>query len=105
MSKRAIGTNPLTAHGAAVDSYLEPPATLRPKKKPGRPPAGLRPGEKVSDYKRITLWMPPDAKLELETVARFFGRPQWAVVVDAIDALKQAMTPDERKALDVMKRR
>ena len=24
--KRAIGTNPLTAHGAAVDSYLEPPA-------------------------------------------------------------------------------
>ena len=69
------------------------------------PPAGLRPGEKVSDYKRITLWMPPDAKLELETVARFFGRPQWAVVVDAIDALKQSMTPDERKALDVMKRR
>ena len=49
--------------------------------------------------------MPPDAKLELETVARFFGRPQWAVVVDAINALKQAMTPDERKALDVMKRR
>ena len=111
--KRAIGTNPLTAHGAAVDSYLTPATTATKRKrkakkgtrrKVGRPPAGLQPGERVSDYTRITLWMPPKAKQELEAVSRFLGRPQWAVVVEALAALQKAMPAAERNALAVMKR-
>ena len=98
------------AHGAAVDSYLTPAkkATTRTAKSArrtvGRPPTGLQPGERVSDYKRITLWMPPKAKQELEAVSRFLGRPQWAVVVEALAALQKAMPAAERKALAVMKR-
>ena len=109
--KSAMGTNPLTAQGAAVDSYLTPAKTATKRRtakgtrrKVGRPPAGLQPGERVSDYKRITLWMPPTAKQELEAVSRFLGRPQWAVVVEALAALQKAMPAAERKALAVMKR-
>ena len=115
MAKRAIGINPLTAQGAAVDSYLTPAKLAKKtakrkttskgtRKGPGRPPAGLRPGERVSDYKRITLWMPPDAKRELDAVSRFLGRPQWAVVVEAIAALQKSLSPAERKALELMRR-
>ena len=94
-----------------MSSVKEPPAKTQTKRtakhtrrKVGRPPAGLQPGERVSDYKRITLWMPPEAKRELDAVSRFLGRPQWAVVVEAIAALQKSLSPAERKALELMRR-
>ena len=74
------------------------------RRKVGRPPGGLQPGERVSDYKRITLWMPPEAKQELDALSRFLGRPQWAVVVEAIAVLQKSLSPAERKALELMRR-
>ncbi len=113
MAKRVPGANPLAALGyVLVDRDLKPATrstqrnvTAKGIRKVGRPPAGLRPGERVSDYQRVTLWIPPDVKQDLDRVSRLLGRPQWAVVVEALTAFQTALPPAERKALDVMKRR
>ena len=123
VAKRVLDANPLTGLGyVAVDRSLTPakrptprtvtvkrptPRTVTAKgtRKVGRPPAGLRPGERVSDYQRFTLWIPPDVKADLDRVSRLLGRPQWAVVVEALTAFQTALPAAARKALDVMKRR
>ncbi len=122
MAKRVPdATNPLAALGyAKVDRSLKPAkrptlrkvtakrptprkVTAKDTRKVGRPPAGLRPGERVSDYQRVTLWIPPDVKADLDRVSRLLGRPQWAVVVEALTAFQTALPAAARKALDVMK--
>ena len=47
---------------------------------------GLRPGEKLSDYQRMTIRLPPDVRAELDAAGYVLGRPQWRVLVDAIRA-------------------
>lgn len=52
----------------------------------GHPPTGLRPGEKLSDYQRMTIRLPPDVRAELDAAGYVLGRPQWRILVDAIQA-------------------
>ena len=52
----------------------------------GHPPTGLRPGEKLSDYPRMTIRLPPDVRAELDAAGYVLGRPQWRVLVEAIRA-------------------
>lgn len=52
----------------------------------GHPPTGLRPGEKLSDYQRMTIRLPPDVRAELDAAGYVLGRPQWRVLVEAIRA-------------------
>jgi hypothetical protein len=52
----------------------------------GRPGAGIRPGEKVREYKRITVRLPDDVRAELEAAAGALKRPAWRVVLDAVRA-------------------
>ena len=52
----------------------------------GRPSAGLRPGEKVREYRRFTMRLPEDVRAELEAAAGALKRPAWRVVLDAIRA-------------------
>lgn len=69
---------------APVPQWLD---MKRPAKRPvGRPGAGLRPGENVSDYERFTLRLPSDVRAELSAAAGVLGVPAWRVVVDAIRA-------------------
>ena len=57
------------------------------KRKGGHPPAGLRPGEKVSDYKRLTVRLPDDVRAELDdAIAYVTGRQQWRILIEAIQA-------------------
>ena len=55
-------------------------------RKPGRPPAGIEPGEKASEYRRLMLRLPEDTFAELSAAARTIGQPQWRVVVNALKA-------------------
>jgi hypothetical protein len=52
----------------------------------GRRPTGVRPGEKASEYPRITLRLPDEALAELDAAGRAVGRPRWRVVMDAVRA-------------------
>ncbi len=106
--KRAIGTNPLTQHQAAVDTAL---STKTTRKKPspakravGRPPAGLA-GEKVSDYKRTTIWLPEATKFQLEALARYQGHPQWRIIVDALAAYERTQSDADKRAIRQMLKR
>ncbi len=53
---------------------------------PGRPPTGVRPGEKVSLYERMTIRLPADVRAELSAAAGALGVPEWRALVDAIRA-------------------
>lgn len=56
----------------------------KPRGRKGRPRAGVQPGEKASEYRRLMLRLPEDTLAELQATARAVGRPQWRVVVDAL---------------------
>jgi hypothetical protein len=56
----------------------------------GRPPTGLRPGERLIDYKQVIVRLPPETVTQLETLSQTLAQPQWRVVVDAIAAYAAA---------------
>ena len=58
------------------------------KRRPGagRPTAGLRPGEKSSEYQRLTMRLPPESVVLLKAIARTVDQPGWRVMVDALQA-------------------
>jgi len=49
-----------------------------------RQPTGINEGEKLSEYPRTTVRLPPEVRELLERVANVQGRQQWRVLVDAI---------------------
>jgi hypothetical protein len=62
-------------------------ATARPtKRRPGRPAAGIEPGEKASEYRRLMLRLPEETFAELSAAARTIGQPQWRVIMHAVKA-------------------
>jgi len=66
----------------------------------GHPPTGLRPGEKLSDYPRMTIRLPPEVRAQLDAAGYVLGRPQWRVLVDAILAYVgngPGLSEDERR--------
>jgi hypothetical protein len=77
-----------------------------PKKRPvGRQPAGLRSGERVSDYRRFALRLPEDIRAELDAAAGALQRPAWRVLVDALKAYLgtgPTLTEEERRAVRVV---
>src|SRR6266851_9559780 len=59
----------------------------RKRRRPGqRMTTGIRPGEKASDYQRLTIRLPEDVRDELEALSAAVRLPQWRVIVDAIRA-------------------
>lgn len=71
----------------------------------GRKPTGIRPGEKVSDYRRFAVRLPEDVRAELEAASGALRLPAWRVVIDAIKAYVgsgPALTDDERRAVRVV---
>jgi hypothetical protein len=78
-----------------------------PKRQRGRQPTGIRPGEKVSEYRRFAVRLPEDVRAELEAAAGALKRPAWRVVIDAIRAYVgngPSLTDDERRAVRVVLR-
>lgn len=72
----------------------------RVRRKIGHPPTGLRPGEKLSDYQRMTIRLPADVRAKLDAAGYVLGRPQWRVLVDAIQAFvgdAPGLSEDERR--------
>jgi hypothetical protein len=59
----------------------------------GRPPTGIRPGERLIDYKRITIRVPPATADRLVALAERLERPQWRIAVEAIDAYASGLPP------------
>ena len=59
----------------------------------GRPPTGVRPGERLTDYKQVTVRLPPETVAQLEHLSEKLERPQWRVMCDAIAVLSRVGLP------------
>lgn len=62
----------------------------KPRGMMGRPPTGLVAGERLTDYKRITVRLPPRTVTRLEALASELQITQWRVMVQAVDAYAEA---------------
>ena len=70
----------------------------RTRQAPGRPVTGIKPGEKASEYPRLTMRLPPSTLADLDAAARATGFPQWRVIVEAVRAYYRrgpALTDDQ----------
>ena len=69
------------------------PRKGKPRGRTGRPPTGVRPGERLTDYKQVTVRLPPETVAQLEDLSEKMARPQWRVVCDAISLLSRIGPP------------
>jgi hypothetical protein len=65
----------------------------------GRPPAGARDGEKVTDYPQLSIRLPGDARATLQALSLIESRPQWRVISDAIDCYAKGRSDSERRLI------
>ncbi len=76
---------------------MTPPA---PKpRRIGRPPAGARDGEKVQDYPQLSIRLPAEVKATLNALSLLESRPQWRVIIDAIDCYTRGRSDAERRLI------
>ena len=72
----------------------------------GRPPAGVRPGERVSDYAHFTIRLPHDVRALLHAVGEVTHAPGWRVLHDALHAYVRTLSaPDQQLVSTLTKRR
>jgi hypothetical protein len=77
------------------------------KRRAGRPATGLRPGEKASEYQRLTMRLPDDSIRLLKATARAVDAPAWRVMVDALRAYvgdTDVLTDEQRRAVRTLLR-
>ena len=63
----------------------------------GRPPAGARDGEKVTDYPQLSIRLPAETRATLQALSLIEARPQWRVISDAIDCYTKGRSESERR--------
>jgi predicted transcriptional regulator len=51
----------------------------------GRPPAGVRQGERVREYPQVSLRVPPEVKAQLQALSAVTATPQWRIVSAALE--------------------
>ena len=69
----------------------------RPKRRIGRPPAGARAGEKVKDYPQLSIRLPAEVKAKLQALSLVASRPQWRIIIEAIDCYLHGRSDSERR--------
>src|SRR5438270_7139791 len=82
-----------------------PKPTRRRTSRSGRPPAGVRKGERVKDYPQTSLRLPPETKAKLYALSRVGGTPQWRVVSAAVECFfRERSTTEQRQVVRYMAR-
>ena len=74
-----------------------------PKKRPGRPPAGLgKEGEpaRIRDYPKLLVTIRPSVRATLKAIAKHEGRPAWKVVEDSIAHYLEGLPAKERRVVN-----
>jgi hypothetical protein len=72
---------------------------MSPTRKPGRPPAGRRAGERVRDYDRLTLRLPQATRALLDAWSRHVKAPVWRIIDDTVLAAYKALPASEQRKL------
>jgi len=69
----------------------------KPGRRAGRPPGGAHPGEKVKDYPQVSLRIPPVLKSQLYALSILRAKPQWRVLIDALECLMRDLPDSEKR--------
>jgi hypothetical protein len=69
----------------------------KPSRRAGRPPGGAHPGEKVKDYPQVSLRIPPVLKSQLYALSILRAKPQWRVLIDALECLMRELPDSEKR--------
>ncbi len=77
----------------------------RKPRRPGRPPAGARTGEKVRDYPQISIRVPLEAKLKLGALSVMKSQPQWRVVLEAIECFMRSLSESDQRMVEKLIKR
>ena len=77
-----------------------PRKTAKSQPRIGRPPAGAREGERVKDYPQLSIRVPADVKATLRALSVVRSRPQWRLIVEAIDCYLRERPDDERRFVE-----
>ena len=64
--------------------------------KPGRPPSGVRFGDRVRDYPQVSVRLPAETRTLLNAMSAISGKPQWRVVIDALESFYEAQPEPAR---------
>src|SRR5579864_5260924 len=75
------------------------------RRRSGRPPAGAHPGEKVKDYPQVSLRIPPTLKSQLYALGILRSKPQWRILIDAIECLMRDLPESERRMVHEIAKR
>jgi len=76
----------------------------RGSRKTGRPPAGVRQGERVKDYPQVSLRLPPETKAKLQALSVVAATPQWRVVSAALECFfKERSESEQRQVLSYLR--
>jgi len=70
------------------------------RRRPGRPPAGAKEGERVKDYPQLSIRVPAEMKARLNALSAVTGLAQWRLVVSAIDCILEDLPPNDRELVD-----
>lgn len=75
------------------------------RRRAGRPPAGAKEGEKVTDYPQLSIRVPIEFKARLNALSAVTGLAQWRVIVEAINCFFQDLPPTDRALVDGLSER
>ncbi len=71
----------------------------------GRPPAGAREGEKVTDYPQLSIRVPIEFKARLNALSAVTGLSQWRVITGAIDCFFNGLSDGDQALVDGLSER
>src|ERR1700676_3519378 len=75
------------------------------RRRAGRPPGGAHPGEKVKDYPQVSLRIPPTLKSQLYALSIVRSKPQWRILIDAIECVMGELSESEKRMVDEIAKR
>jgi LmbE family N-acetylglucosaminyl deacetylase len=74
----------------------------RARRRPGRPPAGARRGERVRDYPQISLRVPEDVRAQLNALAAVTGQSRWRLLTHALECYLANLPARQRRQVQRM---
>src|SRR5262245_56057453 len=75
------------------------------RRRAGRPPAGAKDGEKVTDYPQLSVRVPHEMKTRLNALSVVTGLAQWRIVVEALECFFHDLSPTDRELVQGISQR
>ena len=79
--------------------------SIRIRRRAGRPPAGAKLGEKVTEYPQLSVRVPHEMKTRLNALSVVTGLAQWRIIVEALNCYYQDLSATDRELVSGLSQR